>query len=95
MQDINLYIGTSNTVHMLNKNHLQSRHPYFIKVNILMWYVMNNKQTFETVVLPQSLASHVLRSVYDELSHSGTARTYMRLKDYTTWRVTNQLFINV
>ena len=44
---------------MLNKNHLQTGQPYFIRGNILMQYVKGNKQAFETMVLPQSLTNHV------------------------------------
>ena len=39
--------------------------PIIITDNILMGYVMDNKQTFETSVLPQSLTNHVLKLTHE------------------------------
>ena len=36
---------------------------------------MDNKQAFETVVLPQSLTYHVLKLTHDLLGHNGSTRT--------------------
>ena len=41
-----------NKYDMLNKNHLPTGQPYFIRDSIPMQYVKDNKQTFETMVLP-------------------------------------------
>ena len=59
---------------MLNKNHLQSGHSYFIRDNILMQYVIDNKQTFETIVLPQSLTNHLLKLAHNEYGHNGSKK---------------------
>ena len=40
-----------------------------------MWYVLDNKQFFETVVLSQSLTAHVLKLAYDDLDYYGPTRT--------------------
>ena len=44
--------------------------------------VCDEKQTFETVVLLESLTSHILNFTYDELDHNDFTQTYMTLKDY-------------
>ena len=62
---------------MFNKDHLQSGHPYLIRDNILMEYVMDNKVTFETTVPLRIFISHVPRLAHDELGHNGTTQTYM------------------
>ena len=67
-------------LHMLNQNHVQTRQLYFIRNKILMSYVKDKKQTFEPIVLPQSLTNHVLKLAHDEMGHIGSTKTYLLLK---------------
>jgi len=60
--------------------------PYFIEKGILHKYVHDNKQRFETIVVPCNLATTLLRLAHDELGHNGTARTYMLLKRNYYWK---------
>ena len=50
---------------LLNKNQFQSGHAYFVRDNILMQYVMDDKHAFETIVLPQSFPSHVFNLAHN------------------------------
>ena len=74
---------------MLNKNHLQPGHPYFISNSILMWYFMDKKQVFEKTVLPQSHTYHIFKLAHDELGHNIPQETIGYWKDYTTEKVSS------
>ena len=51
-----------------------------------MRYVDDNKQRFETIVVPKHMAIILLKLAHDELGHNGTARTYMILRRSYYWR---------
>ena len=76
---------------MLGKNHLKTGQLYFIRDNILMQYVKDNKQTFEAIVPSQSLTNHVLKLAHDERSHSGSTVTYILLKRLYYWKGFNSV----
>ena len=65
----------------LRDKKIQDGHRYFLKNNILMRYVTDNKQTFETAFMPISLNAHLLRQDHDELGHV-SSRTPMFLRLY-------------
>ena len=51
---------------MLASNKLQNKNPYYIESGILKWYIDDNKQRFEVIVLPQTLTQPTL-----QLAHEG------------------------
>ena len=60
--------------------------PYYIENGLLKRYVTDNKQKFETTVMPRSCAPLLLRLAHDELGHNGSARTYMLMKRLYFWK---------
>ena len=59
------------------KGSLPSTHPYYIQDGILMKYTTDNKQRFETIVVPEHYTLALMRLAHDELGHNGSSRTYM------------------
>ena len=53
---------------------------YHVKDGILRKYVTDNKQRFDTIVVPIHYTLALLRLAQDELGHNGSARTYMLLR---------------
>ena len=53
---------------------------YHVKDGILRKYVTDNKQRFDTIVVPIHYTLALLRLAHDELGHNGSARTYMLLR---------------
>ena len=49
------------------KGSLPNTHPYYIKDGILMRYTTDNKQRFETIVVPEHYTLALLRLAHDEL----------------------------
>ena len=45
-----------------------------------MRYTTDNKQRFETIVVPGHYTLALLRLAHDELGHNGSSRTYMMLR---------------
>ena len=68
------------------KGSLPPTHPYYIKDGILMKYVTDNKQKFETIVVPDHYTLALLRLAHDELGHNGSSRTYMMLRRLYFWK---------
>ena len=48
--------------------------------------VTDNKQYFQTIVLPRVLVIQALRSMHDQLGHNGTRRTYMLIRRLYYWK---------
>ena len=61
-------------------------HSYSYYRGILCRYVTDNKQRFETRVVPQGCAQRLLRLAHDYLGHNGSARTYMLLRRNYFWK---------
>ena len=59
---------------------------YHVENDILKKYVNDNKQRFNTIVVPLHYTLALLRSAHDELGHNGSARTYMLLRRLYYWR---------
>ena len=51
-----------------------------MKDNILLRYVMEGNNTYETMIVSKTLTGQILRMAHDELGHYGTHRTYTILK---------------
>ena len=68
------------------KGSLPGTHPYYIKDGILMRYTTDNKQRFETIVVPEHYTLALLRLAHDELGHNGSSRTYMMLRRLYFWK---------
>ena len=64
----------------------QAAYPYYIKEGILNRYVEDNKQMFETQVVPQNCATRLLHLAHDKLGHNGSAHTYMLLRRNYYWK---------
>ena len=61
-------------------------YPYYLEDDLLMRYIDDNKQRFETTVVPKHMAIILLKLAHDELGHNGSARTYMILRRSYYWR---------
>ena len=59
---------------------------YHVKDGILRKYVTDNKQRFDTIVVPFHYTLALLRLAHDELGHNGSARTYMLLRQLYYWK---------
>ena len=57
-----------------------------IRNNILKRYVIDGDDTYETIVIPRTLTTHILQMAHDELGHNGTHRTYILLKRLEYWK---------
>ena len=60
-----------NILNMLASNKLQNKNPYYVKSRILKWYIDDNKQRFEVIVLPQTLTQPALQLAHEGLGHNG------------------------
>ena len=60
-----------NTLNMLASNKLQNKNPYYVESGILKWYIDDNKQRFEVIVLPQTLTQPTLQLAHEGLGHNG------------------------
>ena len=65
-----------NILNMLASNKLQNKNPYYIESGILKWYIDENKQRFEVIVLPQTLTQPALQLAHEGLGHNGIPQTY-------------------
>ena len=70
----------------IQKEGLNSVYPYYLEDDLLMMYVDDNKQRFETTVMPKEMSTVLLTLAHDELGHNGSARTYMILRRNYYWR---------
>ena len=52
---------------------------------ILMKYTTDNKQRFETIVVPEHYTLALMRLAHDKLGHNGSSRTYMMLRRLYFW----------
>ena len=59
---------------------------YHVKDGILKKYLTDNKQRFDTIVVPIHYTLALLRLAHDELGHNGSARTYMLLRRLYYWK---------
>ena len=69
-----------NILNMLASNKLHTRNPYYIESGILKWYIDDNKQRFEVIVLPQTLMQPALQLAHEGLGHNGVPQTYALLR---------------
>ena len=68
------------------KGSLPSTHPYYMQDGVLMKYTTDNKQRFETIVVPEHYTLALMRLAHDELGHNGSSRTYMMLRRLYFWK---------
>ena len=61
-------------------------YPYYIKEGILHRYLVDNKQRFEVIVVPQSCSKTLLKLAHDDMGHNGSSRTYMILRRNYYWK---------
>ena len=59
---------------------------YHVKDGIIRKYVTDNKQRFDTIIVPIHYTLALLRLAHDELGHNGSARTYMLLRRLYYWK---------
>ena len=70
----------------LKSSKLQTNNPYYMEDKLLMRNIIDNKQCFHTMVLPQVLITQILRATHDELGHNGTTRTYLLVHRLYYWK---------
>ena len=75
-----------NIFNMLASNKLQNKNPYYIKSGILKWYIDENKQRFDVIVLPQTLTQPILQLTHEGLGHNGIPQTYALLRCQYYWK---------
>ena len=75
-----------NILNMLASNKLQNKNPYYIENKILKWFIHDNKQRFEVIVLPQTLTQPALQLAHEGLGHNGIPRTYALLRCQYYWK---------
>ena len=71
---------------MLASNKLQNWNPYYIENKILKWFIDDNKQRFEVIVLPQTLTQPTLQLAHEGLGHNGIPQTYALLRRQYYWK---------
>ena len=71
----------------LKKQNLSCTHPYYVQDDVLMKYTTDNKQRFETIVVPEHYILALMRLAHDELGYNGSSRTYMMLRRLYFWKV--------
>ena len=59
---------------------------YIIQNKLLKRYVTDGDNTYEAIVLPRALITHILKRVHDNLGHNLTHRTYTLLKRLYYWK---------
>ena len=59
-----------NILNMLASNKLQNKNPYYVESGILKWYIDENKQRFEVIVLPHTLTQPTLQLAHEGLGHN-------------------------
>ena len=75
-----------NILNMLASNKLQNKNPYYVENKILKWFIDDNKQRFEVIVLPQTLTQPALQLAHEGLGHNGIPRTYALLRCQYYWK---------
>ena len=55
----------------ISKEGPKAVYPYYLKEELLMHYIEDNKQKFEAIVIPRGLAKFVLKLAHDDLGHNG------------------------
>ena len=79
-------IFCKNILNQIKKGNIQEGQLYIVRDNILKRYVLEGNSTYETTVIPRSLTGQILRMAHDELGHTGTHRTYTKLKRLFYWK---------
>ena len=62
---------------LLKSSKLQTNNQYYNQDELLMRNIIDYRQCFYTMMLPQVLTTQILRAVHDELGRNGSTRTYM------------------
>ena len=75
-----------NILSQIEKGNIVEGQLYKIEDNILKRYVVDGKDTYETIVMPRSLTPQILQMVHDELGHNRTHWTYILLKRLHYWK---------
>ena len=76
----------SHIIIQIKKGNIKDGQIYKLHDNILKRNIMDNGRTYETIVLPRTLTTQVLKMAHDDLGHNGTHRTYMLLKRLYYWK---------
>ena len=71
---------------LLKSSKLQACNPYYIEDKLLMRNIIDNKQYFHMMVLPQVLVTQILRDAHDELGHNGSTQTYILVCRLYYWK---------
>ena len=75
-----------NILNQIEKGNIVEGQLCLMKDKILMRYVIDGENTYETTVVPRALTTQILQMAHDELGHNGTHRTYTLLKRLYYWK---------
>ena len=71
---------SSHILAQIEKGNIKERQTYIVQNKIFKRYVIDGNNTYETIILPRTLITQVLKMAHDDLGHNGTHRMYMLLK---------------
>ena len=69
-----------NILNQIEKGNITDGQLYLVKDKIVKRYVLEEDNTYETMVVPKALTVQIPGMAHDELGHNGTHRTYTMLK---------------
>ena len=75
-----------NILNPIEKDNIIDGQSYLVKDKILKRYVLEENNTYKTIVVPKALTAQILRMTHDELGHNGTHQTYTLLKRLYYWK---------
>ena len=75
-----------NIIAQIEKGNITEGQLYMIQDKLLKRYVIDGDNMYETIVLPRSLTTQVLKMAHDNVGHNGTHRTYTVLKRLYYWK---------
>ena len=79
-------IFCNNILKQIEKGNIKEGQLYVIKDNMLKRYVVDENNTYETVIIPTVVTAQILWMVHANLGHNGTHRTYTLLKRLYYWK---------
>ena len=76
----------ANILAQIKKGNIIKGQLYVVQDKLLKRYVVDSDNTYETIVLPRSLTTQILKMAHDNLGHNRTYRTYTLLKRLYYWK---------
>ena len=79
-------IFCNNILNQIEKGNIKEGQLYIVKDKLLMRYVIDGNNSYETTVIPRAITAQILQMAHDNLGHNGTHRTYTLLKRLYYWK---------